>query len=334
MSNVVMVTIIVINIILKEITIALITWIGYDTFSELMTKIVNGVFLSLFFNTGILLILVNANFSEVSLGIGLTNGFKGPYPDYTVDWYNSVGGVLVSTMLLNAFMPPLYEFQAVATAWFFQKMDQGWKRGAEAKYETKQKQIYSYLDLYTGPDYIVHYKFSTILNIIYVTMLYGLGMPVLFPIAIISFFIFWATERWQVAYCYQMPPAMDDKMTVNAINLLSYTPILFLLNGFWMLGNRQIFQGVVNQIAYSTSVMVTGHNWSTVASVTQATPMLLIGFALMFITFMRVFFYDLLTQWGFTLTSHNIEVDEDLPNFFEAVKLKDADWIVNECNYY
>lgn len=137
MSNVVMVTIIVINIILKEITIALITWIGYDTFSELMTKIVNGVFLSLFFNTGILLILVNANFSEVSLGIGLTNGFKGPYPDYTVDWYNSVGGVLVSTMLLNAFMPPLYEFQAVATAWFFQKMDQGWKRGAEAKYETK-----------------------------------------------------------------------------------------------------------------------------------------------------------------------------------------------------
>ena len=110
MSNAVMVTIIVINIILKEITIALITWIGYDTFSELMTKIVNGVFISLFFNTGILLILVNANFSEVSLGLGLTSAFKGPFPDYTVDWYNVVGGTLVSTMLLNAFMPPLYEF--------------------------------------------------------------------------------------------------------------------------------------------------------------------------------------------------------------------------------
>ena len=87
---------------------------------------------------------------------------------------------------------------------------------------------------------------STLLNIIYVTMMYGLGLPMLFPIAVLSFFVFWATERWQIAYCYQLPPAMDDKMTVNAMTILSYTPIIFLLNGFWMLGNRQMFENVVN----------------------------------------------------------------------------------------
>ena len=31
---------------------------------------------------------------------------------------------------------------------------------------------------------------------------------------------------------------MDDKMTVNAMRLLSYTPIMFLFNGYWMLSNR------------------------------------------------------------------------------------------------
>ena len=45
---------------------------------------------------------------------------------------------------------------------------------------------------------------------------------------------------------------MDDKMTVNAMKLLSYTPILFLFNGYWMLSNRQIFGNVVNSLTYST----------------------------------------------------------------------------------
>jgi len=80
--------------------------------------------------------------------------------------------------------------------------------------------------------------------------------------------------------------------------------------------------------------MVTGHDWSTVLNVNQATPMILIGLALVVITIMRVFFYDLLTSWGFTLTSNKIEVDENLPNFFRAVKLKDADWVVKEAKYY
>lgn len=92
----------------------------------------------------------------------------------------------------------------------------------------------------------MHYKYSTILNITYVTMLYGLGLPILFPIAILSYFIFWMTERYQVAYTYQLPPAMDDMLTKNALKILSYSPLLFLFNGFWMLSNRQIFDNVVN----------------------------------------------------------------------------------------
>lgn len=45
---------------------------------------------------------------------------------------------------------------------------------------------------------------------------------------------------------------MDDKMTVNTMKLLSYTPILFLFNGYWMLSNRQIFENIINRIEYST----------------------------------------------------------------------------------
>ena len=58
--------IIVINLILKEIIIRLITWIGEDTISEQLSSITNGVFYAQFFNTGILLLLVNGNMTEHS----------------------------------------------------------------------------------------------------------------------------------------------------------------------------------------------------------------------------------------------------------------------------
>ena len=58
----------------------------------------------------------------------------------------------------------------------------------------------------------MHFKFSNILNVTYVTMVYGLGLPLLFPIALLSYFIFWAVERYMLAYVYRKPPNMDANM--------------------------------------------------------------------------------------------------------------------------
>ena len=60
-------------------------------------------------------------------------------------------------------------------------------------------------------------------------------------------------------------------------------------------------------------------------------PLLIIGTCIFVIVFMTRFFPDALHKWGFSLKSQDIPpVDENLPNFFEAVKLADADWVVYE----
>lgn len=58
--------------------------------------------------------------------------------------------------------------------------------------------------------------------------------------------------------------------------------------------------------------------------------MLLIAVPFIVIIVLRETAYKMLAKYGFTLTSHEIVVDENLPNFFEAVKLADADWMVFE----
>lgn len=95
-----------------------------------------------------------------------------------------------------------------------------------------------------------------------------------------------------------------------------------------------MFENIVNPISTSDFVMDTGHGLGSIGRISQATPMFIIGCALFFIAFMQLFFYDWLTKLGFTMSSAVIEVDENLPNFFKAVKLQDADWAVKESQYY
>ena len=58
--------IVIVNTILKLVTIKGIEWVGEDTNSEQLTSITNGVFIAQFFNTGILILLVNGNMTEHS----------------------------------------------------------------------------------------------------------------------------------------------------------------------------------------------------------------------------------------------------------------------------
>ena len=89
-------TIICINFILKTFIIKLIQWIGYETHSELVSKITYAVFFALFFNTGFLLLLTNANLADVSSWLAVF--FHGTHYDYSPQWYATVGSTLVSTM--------------------------------------------------------------------------------------------------------------------------------------------------------------------------------------------------------------------------------------------
>ena len=166
-----------------------------------MTRIINGVIIVLFFNTGILICLTNANLSEISSTLGFV--FGGVYYDYSPLWYAKPGNLLLHTMFVNAFMPLIFESLVNLQTWLYISRDSGmWCTCGRKRYEhvryynTKQKQIYALIDLYAGPEYIIHFKYSGILNVTFVTMMYGAGLPLLFPIAVLSYFILWMVERY------------------------------------------------------------------------------------------------------------------------------------------
>lgn len=124
------------------------------------------------------------------------------------------------------------------------------------------------------------------------------------------------------------PASLDDKLTVNCIKKLRFAPMLFLINGAWMLGNQQIFKNVWSFIPDASYTMKSDHpidfrvNWST--------PAMLFGILAICLYIIQVTLGKHLAGWGFQLADHEINVDEDLPHFFEAVKLSQANELVNE----
>lgn len=71
-------------------------------------------------------------------------------------------------------------------------------------------------------------------------MIYGAGMPVLFPIAALSLFCLFLVEKYCIYYIYKAPPAYDEKLNNKALKVLSFAPLFLLSFGFWILTNMQL----------------------------------------------------------------------------------------------
>lgn len=105
-------------------------------------------------------------------------------------------------------------------------------------YKTKKTSIAQFKKLWYGGTYLIHAKQSDVLNIIYITMLYGIGMPILFVFASFNFLNQWICERYVIAYHMRLPPSMDDTLLKNFNDKIKLAPLMLLFNGYWMLSNE------------------------------------------------------------------------------------------------
>ncbi len=95
--------VVILNEILTRISVKMITWIGFSTYSEQFTSISNCIFILTFFNTGVIVLFANANLGQaISFLAGV---FNGPYNDYSSEWYGDVGNTMIQTMMINVLMP-------------------------------------------------------------------------------------------------------------------------------------------------------------------------------------------------------------------------------------
>ena len=145
-----------------------------DSFIELQKNIAEKVFAAQFFNTAVSSLVINAALPELTRGVPILDGavFSGVHRDFDQRWYESIGGPLMVTMLVNTVGPVggniaaellggVGRFVGRMTAWTQHALDTA----------------------YLGPEFDIATRYGEVLMCVTVTMMYGSGMPLLYAFA-------------------------------------------------------------------------------------------------------------------------------------------------------
>jgi hypothetical protein len=119
------VVITVVNILIRTLCIFLITRIGYWTVTAEISAVMVSIYITTFFNTGILLLLADANLSQIVWLSWFPAVQNGPFPDLTEEWYIVIAPSLILTMFLNALSPIIEIFTYKITGMITKSLDQG-----------------------------------------------------------------------------------------------------------------------------------------------------------------------------------------------------------------
>lgn len=325
--------IVAVNFVLREVLVAMVKLMRLTNLTDETTNTMVCIFIGQFINTAALLTLGSANFKDIDGGYGpLSMIFVvGEQTDFGVDWYRTVGALLMKTMFMTALWP-LIELGMFYTIMNLQRYhDRGF--GSDT-FKTEKKTVQGYVDLYAGAEYLIHYRYSTILLNIFMAYLYGTAMPYLYFCAFLAFLILYINERLLVCYYYREPPTFDEKMTMMTLEFTKYVPLMMLPFTFWQLGNRQIFDTVVYEIEYKQDVMLSGH--SIEQAMSQSWPLHpswntapIIMFYILFLTRLYAIIWPTSEE-----ESEEDQLVEGLEEYYEALKQKDKTKIQGQEDFY
>ena len=181
----------------------------------------------------------------------------------------------------------------------------------------------------------MHYKYSSILTISYITFMYGFGMPILFPIAMLSFLVLYVTEKIMLFYGYVMPPMYDERLSNDVLSKLQFAPFLYVCFGYWMASNQQLLSNDhLSAVKLSTDTYVTNHTFDSVVNSSGWDGIKWTLYAAFII--LNIVWYlgepivKFLTRCFPGLEIGDVEVNEDIDNYWACLDEEDRKWSLKE----
>ena len=327
---------------------AIIELIGCRTESEKLIYTSLAIFAAQFFNTALLITIVNANFSNSSYQI-LRWLCEGNDPDFNQRWFVVVGNVITGSMFANIFMPLIEAIVSYVSLESLRCKDRGCSRKKNSLYATQTTTVPGYIDLYAGPSYQMHFKYSMILNIIYVTMMYGVGMPVLFYYALVSFICLYLVEKFMLYYGYRKPPQYDVVLNNYVLGVMKGAPMVLLSFGYWFLPNKQLLSNKYLKPKHRKSIpydathdpidTIMHPSLAITDSPGAGALLVLLMFYLIFIIIplccqKRKFYLLNICNRKNKYFSDDIVLDETIDTYYKCLDDDDRQWTIKEESYY
>eukprot|EP00347_Sterkiella_histriomuscorum_P010278 403376914 len=180
--------------------------------SSQMVTSMQKMFMVSFFNTGVVIFIVNVNLELPR--IPLFPFFTGDYKEFSVEWYRIVGSTISFTMLLNIITPHFANLMALIGTKMkkcrLQKLltDKLSKIQVE-KVSAEQKEIAN-----SDGQFVIEFRYSQFLSTLFIIMMYSPGLPLLYVIAFFQLFV----QYWFDKIFWLFMYSNSSILTPTAIN--------------------------------------------------------------------------------------------------------------------
>lgn len=186
-----------------------------------------------FLNLGVMILLVNMTV-DIDLPLPI---FKGRYKKFTVEWYRLVGSAICFqiTLLIASVNVTNMMFWLIALT--KRCCDRGCTTNAK---KTKKFTQEDYEEVNMGPPIMMNYKYSNMLVVSLLVMTYSAGMPVLYLVAALYYFVTYWVDKTLIFYHNRKPVFFDEKLPQEMIKWFKLAVPLHLVIGAVMLSNSNI----------------------------------------------------------------------------------------------
>jgi len=153
-------------------------------------------------------------------------------------------------MFINVFSVPAIKFVEVIFNLFARCFDRGC--GFNAK-KTKKKTQTSYESLYSGPEFYVDTRYSQILTLIFVCLLYSGGMPFLYLTSFIQLVLSYFVDKYFLLRITKLPKNYDQHLAIVVRLTLYGAVFIHLLFAIFMFGQPDILKSENSFLSASAS---------------------------------------------------------------------------------
>ena len=95
----------------------------------------------------------------------------------------------------------------------------------------------TYLEMHCGPEYCFYYEIAKTSVIVFVCLLFGPLIPLLYCLGIFALLIQYVVDRTTLAYFYRLPPMYSHRLTMFLLRFTGKIPIFSLCLLFWQSTN-------------------------------------------------------------------------------------------------
>ena len=206
--------------------------------------------IGLILNTGIIIVLVNADLSTLlnPLGLAAISNSSG-YSDLTVYWYNSVGSSVTITMFIGIFNPACLQLGHILYD-YYKRNKYLQPQAPDGKQHNPMRDIKNQDELnkaFQGRAFTLDVRYSHLLVTVSICYMYAGGIPLMLLIASVSLFMTYFCDKLSFCLLYRIPPRYDEHLDGFALHAL---PIAALLH-------------CVMNVGYYSSIVMESYTIST-----------------------------------------------------------------------